>query len=448
MGLRSALGSAFNAAEAIISTAASTTIKGMSIVEDALDQAQLELKSLKRQRAQELTAEFKRILSENPTLKEDLTGSRQHLHIHNPAMGGYFSKNMSKNILDYMTIPAVEKGLVMPYIIAEAGVNHEGSMELARRLIREAKAGGADAIKFQTYRADTLASKDSPAYWDTSKEPTKSQYELFKKHDTFWKNEFEQLKRACDDEGIAFMSTPFDMESARFLAPLMDVFKISSSDITNRPFIEFLCDFGKPVLLSTGASDLHEVAEAVEWITDKGVPLCLLHCVLNYPTMDENAALGMIRGLRLRFPDLAIGYSDHTLPDDMHILTWATLLGARVLEKHFTFDKTLPGNDHYHAMDKKDLAAFIENMKKLLTCVGDYDVRALPSEAPARRNARRSLVAARSIAKGTALSREDLTWKRPAHGISPRCIDEVLGMVARDNIPEDTVLQWTHLDRA
>ncbi len=353
-----------------------------------------------------------------------------------------------KNILDYMTAPVVDRRIPMPYVIAEAGVNHEGSMELARRLIREAREGGADAIKFQTYRAGTLASKDSPAYWDTNKEPTKSQYELFRKHDSFWKNEFEQLKRACDDEGIAFMSTPFDVESARFLEPLMDVFKISSSDITNKPFVEYLCSFGKPVLLSTGASDLHEVAEAVEWVQDKGNILALMHCVLNYPTIDENAALGMITGLKRHFPDLVIGYSDHTLPADMHILTWAVLLGARILEKHFTFDKTLPGNDHYHAMDKDDLSRFLAGMEQLTTCVGDFDVRALASEALARSNARRSLVAARAITKGSPVTRDDLTWKRPAHGISPRCIDTVLGMRARHDIAGDTVLQWDHLERA
>ena len=160
-----------------------------------------------------------------------------------------------------------------PYVIAEAGVNHEGSMDIARRLIDEAALGGADAIKFQTYKAGTLASKHSPAYWDTTKEPTPSQYELFKKHDSFWKNEFENLKKHCDQAGIAFMSTPFDVESAKFLNDMMDVFKISSSDLTNRPFIEFMCDFKKPIIMSTGAASLAEIAEAVSWIEAKGNPL-------------------------------------------------------------------------------------------------------------------------------------------------------------------------------
>lgn len=335
-----------------------------------------------------------------------------------------------------------ETRIPMPYVIAEAGVNHEGSMDIAKRLIDEAAEGGADAIKFQTYKAETLASKDSPAYWDTSKEPTPSQYELFKKHDGFWKNECEQLKKHCDAAGIAFLSTPFDVESAHFLNDLMDIYKISSSDITNKPFIRELCSFGKPIILSTGAADLHEIAEAVSWIEACGNKLALLHCVLNYPTADENAALGMIPALKQAFPQYTIGYSDHTLPDDMHILVTATLLGARVLEKHFTHDKTLPGNDHYHAMDKHDLKHFRERMGAILASVGEMRLRALPDEAPARQHARRSLVSARAIAKGQVITAEDLTWKRPAHGISPRNYDEVLGMKARHDLPEDTVLAW------
>ena len=337
---------------------------------------------------------------------------------------------------------------VMPYIIAEAGVNHEGKMDLARRLIDEAKEGGADAIKFQTYKAETLASKDSPAYWDTRKEPTQSQYALFKKHDSFWKKEFEELKRYCDETGITFLSTPFDVESAAFLNDLMDVFKISSSDITNKPFIRILCSYQKPILLSTGASHLHEIAEAVEWIEEAGNPLALLHCVLNYPTADANAALGQILALRQHFPDHPIGYSDHTLPADMHILRTATLLGACILEKHFTHDKTLPGNDHYHAMDKDDLKRFRNSMQEVLLAIGECKIHALPSEEPARQHARRSLVTARALPKGHRLEASDLTWKRPAHGISPRFFDEVLGLVTRTAIDEDHVLTWGDLERA
>ena len=329
-----------------------------------------------------------------------------------------------------------------PFIIAEAGVNHEGDMELARRLIDEAREGGADAIKFQTYKAETIASKDSPSYWDLSKEPTDSQYRLFKKYDKFWKSEFEALKRYCDEAGIEFMSTPFDTESARFLNDLMDVYKISSSDLNNKPFIEFLCGFGKPIILSTGAAYMHEVDEAVGWIQDKGNSLALLHCILNYPTDDANANLAMIHTLRRRYSELPIGYSDHTLPKDMKTLEVATLLGATIIEKHFTHDKTLPGNDHYHAMDKKDLLHFHSRMDVLFTLLGNARKRPLESERLSRANARRSLVAVCNIPAGAIIKAEYLTWKRPAHGINPRDMDKLVGRTAACDIVEDTVLQW------
>lgn len=330
---------------------------------------------------------------------------------------------------------------VMPYVIAEAGVNHECDMNLARRLIDEAAEGGADAIKFQTYKADTIASKDSPYYWDLSKEPTRSQHELFTRYDKFWKKEYELLKTYCDNAGIEFMSTPFDVESAIFLNDLMGVYKISSSDITNKPFIEFMCSFGKPIILSTGASNIDEIENAVSWINAYGNELCLMHCVLNYPTMDKNAHLGMLLDLQTKWPDTVCGYSDHTLPHDMKTLEIAALLGAKILEKHFTYDKTKQGNDHYHAMDKQDLIYFHNSMRRNFELIGSTNKYALPSEAPARQNARRSLVAATNIAAGTIITKEQLTWKRPAHGISPQFIENVIGKRAAVDIAEDTVLK-------
>ena len=331
-----------------------------------------------------------------------------------------------------------------PYIIAEAGVNHEGSMGLAKRLIEEAKEGGADAIKFQTYKAETIACRDSPSYWDHGKEPTTNQFQLFKKYDKFWKTEFEALKRHCDEVDIEFISTPFDVESAKFLNALMDVFKISSSDITNKPFIEYICQFGKPVILSTGASYLYEIQEAASWIEKTGNPLALLHCVLNYPTPDENANLGMILDLKRKFPDKIIGYSDHTLPKNMKTVEVAAMLGAAIIEKHFTHDKTLLGNDHYHAMHKEDLKLFRQNIDRLFMLLGEFKVTALKDEAPAREHARRSLVAKRTINKDKVIEYADLTWKRPAHGISPKHIDEVVGKKAIANIDKDTILQWNY----
>ncbi|MGB0165826.1 MAG: N-acetylneuraminate synthase family protein [Luteibaculum sp.] len=337
------------------------------------------------------------------------------------------------------------KDITKPYMIAEAGVNHEGSMDLAKRLIDEAAEGGADAIKFQTYKAETIASKDSPYYWDLTKESTRSQFELFKKYDKFWKSEYEKLKLYCDQVGIEFMSTAFDAESARFLNDLQNVFKISSSDITNLPFIKLQSSFGKPIILSTGASHLWEIQEAVNVIEESGNHLCLMHCVLNYPTPNPNAHLGMIWGLRDKFPEHLIGYSDHTLPQEMEVVKTAALLGAQVIEKHFTHDKSLPGNDHYHAMDKEDLKVFWKKWEQTSELLGSFKIKALKEESTARQNARRSLVAAKAIKSGSVISESDLTWKRPAHGISPRDLELVVGKTAAQDIEEDAVMKWQML---
>lgn len=329
-----------------------------------------------------------------------------------------------------------------PYIIAEAGVNHEGDIELAKRLIDEAAAGGAHAIKFQTYKAEKLASLDSPSYWDLNEEPTTNQVELFKKYDKFWKEDYEKLKVECDKRGIEFMSTPFDVDSADFLNDLMPVFKISSSDITNFPFIKYMCRFNKPILLSTGASKIWEIQQAVEVIKEFGNDLCLLHCILNYPTLTENANLGMILSQKIKFPDLIPGYSDHTMPGNMEVLKTAALLGAVILEKHFTFDKSLPGNDHYHAMDKDDLKYFFKDMDRIFLMLGAFEKKPIETENDAIKNARRSLVMKRKISEGETITYDHLTWKRPASGISPKFIDEVIGKKAVKDIEEDSVLKW------
>ncbi|WDE98197.1 N-acetylneuraminate synthase family protein [Lentisphaera profundi] len=333
-----------------------------------------------------------------------------------------------------------------PYIIAEAGVNHEGSIDLAKRLIEEAKEGGAHAIKFQTYKAETIASKDSPYYWDLNSEPTTSQYELFKKYDSFWKEEYGQLKEHCDKFDIEFMSTAFDAESAIFLNELMNVFKISSSDLTNLPFIELQCSFNKPVLLSTGAAYKWEIMQALESIHKYKNPTCLFHCILNYPTPNKNANLAMIRDLKQTFPNVVPGYSDHTLPGDMSNLVYSALLGAQIIEKHFTHDKTLPGNDHYHAMDKEDLKHFWTKWNEVEELLGHSEITALDVENSARQNARRSLVTSRYIKAGTMITEADLTWKRPASGISPKYISDVIGSRVLKDIPEDSVMKWSMLE--
>lgn len=354
-----------------------------------------------------------------------------------------------RRLADVISHPRKMEGAIeKPFIIAEAGVNHEGSLDTAYHLIDCAKEGGADAIKFQTYRAASLASKDSPAYWDQTKEATSSQYQLFKKYEGFWKPEFEKLKERCDNNDIEFLSTPFDVDAAKFLNDLMDVFKISSSDITNKPFVEHICSYSKPILLSTGASSDAEVSEAVSWIKTGGIPLSLMHCVLNYPTNDRDANLNMIKGLKAKYPDTAVGYSDHTMPGKMTNLMIATMLGAEVLEKHFTHDKSLPGNDHYHAMDRQDLDSFCRELSRSIQILGAASKKVLESEEPARQHARRSLVAAVNIPVGTKISCDHLTWKRPGAGISPREIDDVIGCYAAQDIAEDELIEWSQLKNA
>ena len=335
----------------------------------------------------------------------------------------------------------------IPAIIAEAGVNHECSIEIAKTLIREAAEGGADAIKFQTYRAHTLASKNSPSYWDRKKEPTKSQHELFSKYDKFWKKEFEILKKECDKENIEFLSTPFDSEAAEFLNDLMNVYKISSSDLTNHPFIDHICSFNKPIILSTGASHLWEIQETVDLIEKKQNPLCLMHCVLNYPTEDQSASLGKIIGLKNKFPDHQIGYSDHTLPlNDLESVFISYLLGAKIIEKHFTHDKSLPGNDHYHAMDKYDLRKIRNRFENARTLLGhSKEIKISNNQDQARKNARRSLVLKNKMSKNQIFSSKNLTWKRPGTGISPKFINEIIGKKALRNIQKDELLSWSDI---
>jgi len=337
-----------------------------------------------------------------------------------------------------------------PYVIAEIGVNHEGDMDTALRLIDLAKEGGADAAKFQTYKADKIASKYSPAYWDTNAEPTTSQRELFEKYDAFGPDDYAALADYCSSVGIDFASTPFDSEAVDFLDPMMTYFKVASADLTNTPMLRQVAGKGKPVLLSTGASSLSEIDTAVNELYTHGCgDLYVLQCTLNYPCPNENANLNMIDGLARTYPNLGIGYSDHTHPDpDMMILTAAWLKGATILEKHFTHDKSLPGNDHYHAMNVDDLKKFRANVSMLIDTLGSDFKHPLPSEAPAREHARRSIVLARDVAHSDIITEDDLTYKRPGQGISPLHWDDVIGMRAARNLQEDEVLQWSDLSRA
>ena len=300
-----------------------------------------------------------------------------------------------------------------PYLIAEMGVNFYDTakslniepIEAAKLYIDKAAEAGVDCAKFQSYKANTIVSKNSPAYWDTTKEPTKTQYELFLKHDSFGEKEYRELCDYTHEKGLDFTSTPFDYASVDYLEDMVDFYKISSSDLSNIPFIRYIGSKGKPVYISVGAAYLSEVDEAIRNLKEVGCKeIVIFHCVLSYPTDPKDANLRVIETLKKNFPDVKVGFSDHVAPDEgMITLATAYLLGAEVIEKHFTLDKTLPGNDHYHAGDPEDFRKAIANFKLIDSILGSAEKTVLDCELVPRREARRSLVLTRDMKKGEVI---------------------------------------------
>ncbi len=339
-----------------------------------------------------------------------------------------------------------------PYLIAEMGVNFYDTakqmnitpLEAAKLYIDKAAEAGIDCAKFQSYKANTIVSKNSPAYWDTTKEATKTQYELFQKFDSFGEKEYRELCEYTHSKGMDFTSTPFDYASADYLYDMVDFYKISSSDLSNIPFIKHIGKKGKPVYMSVGASYLSEVDEAVRALKEVGCKdIVIFHCVLSYPTDPKNANLRIIETLKKDFPDVRVGFSDHVAPDEtMMTLATAYLLGAEVIEKHFTLDKTLPGNDHYHAGDPSDFKKAIENFKWIDNVLGSPKKTVLDCELVPRREARRSLVLTRDMKAGDVIKESDLMPKRPGTGISPKFADIVIGRSVKEDLKEDTILTW------
>lgn len=338
-----------------------------------------------------------------------------------------------------------------PYLIAEMGVNFYDTakvlgvtpLEAAKIYIDEA-AAGIDCAKFQSYKAETIAAKNSPSYWDLSENPVTSQYELFKGFDHFDREDYQELCDHAHEKGMDFTSTPFDYASADYLEPMVDFYKISSSDCSNLPFIRHIAKKGKAVMLACGASYLSEVDEALRVLRDAGCDdITLMHCVLSYPAKPNDANLRVIETLRGDFPGVRIGYSDHVAPDPtMQTLSTAYLLGAEVIEKHFTLDKTLRGNDHFHAGDPEDFRVAIANFAWIDQVLGSREKTVLDCERVPREQARRSLVLTRSMKSGEVIREGDLTSKRPGTGIGPKYLDVVLGRALKMDLDEDTVLTW------
>jgi N-acetylneuraminate synthase len=331
------------------------------------------------------------------------------------------------------------------FVIAEAGVNHNGEIDQALRLIDAAAEAGADACKFQTFSADRLVTRhaDKAAYQKETTGAGESQHAMLKRLELS-PADHERLLAHATARGLTFLSTPFDPESLDLLVTLgVPAIKIGSGEITNLPLLELAARAGKPIILSTGMSYLGEVERAVRAIQAQGeVPLVLLHCVSSYPARPADVNLRAMATLQQAF-GLPVGYSDHTL--GIAVTIAAIALGACVIEKHFTLDRTLPGPDHRASLEPAELAAMVRAARDVEAALGDGQKRPTPGEMDTIRVARKSIVSSVEIPAGTTITARMLAIKRPGTGISPAEMDRVIGRVARTSIPADTVVEWEML---
>lgn len=319
------------------------------------------------------------------------------------------------------------------FVIAEAGVNHNGDLARALEMIDVAAEAGADAIKFQTFRAALVAAAAAPMAEYQKVTGAKSQLDMLRELELD-RDAHVALAAHAASRGIAFLSTPFDDPSADMLAELgMAAFKIASGEVTNTPFLARIAAFGRPMIVSTGMADLAEVAQAVSCLQANGAPpFALLHCVSLYPAPAAAANLRAMETLRAKF-GVPIGYSDHTL--GMHIALAAVGLGAEILEKHFTLSRTLPGPDHAASLEPDELRQMIRELREIESALGDGIKAPNPLEAEMIRVARRSLVAAREIGKGQTLTATDFVALRPGGGVEPARLSGLVGRAAPEALP-------------
>lgn len=325
-------------------------------------------------------------------------------------------------------------------IIAEAGVNHNGDINLARQLVDKAKAAGADIIKFQTFNLDSIVSKfaEMADYQKNNIGKIETQKEMLKKINLSYEA-FSELYNYCKQGGIRFLSTPFDIESIHFLNNKVPFWKIPSGEVTNYPYLVEIAKTGKPVIMSTGMCELQEIDEAIEVLKNNGTTdITLLHCNTQYPTPYKDVNLRAMETLRDRYK-VKIGYSDHT--NGIEVPIAAVALGAEVIEKHFTLDKNLPGPDHKASLEPYELAAMVSSIRNIEEALGSPNKTVSDSERENIAVARKSIVAAKSIKKGEILSENNITTKRPGTGLSPMCWNSVIGKIAIRDFQEDEEIE-------
>lgn len=326
-------------------------------------------------------------------------------------------------------------------VIAEAGVNHNGSLELAMQMVDAAKRAGADIIKFQTAKPEALISKyaEKAAYQKENTGEDESQLDMVRKIMLSYE-QFIPLKRYCEQREIKFLSTPFDLDSIDFLGELgCDIWKIPSGEITNLPYLEKIARTHKPVIMSTGMATMDEVQDAMKVLKDAGAgEVTLLHCTTQYPTPFEDVNLKAMITLRDQF-DCAVGYSDHT--KGIAIPIAATAMGATVIEKHFTLDRTMEGPDHKASLEPDELTEMVTAIRQVEKALGDGQKKPALSETENKTVARKSIIAARNIKKGELYTEENLTTKRPGNGISPMRWYEYIGKTAKRDYAEDELIE-------
>lgn len=330
------------------------------------------------------------------------------------------------------------------FIIAEAGVNHNGSLRMAKKLVDAAKATGADAVKFQTYCTEELVTPTAPkADYQRRRVPVLSQYQMLKRYELTEKD-FVSLKAYCVRKKIIFLSSPFDLSSARLLKRLGAVaFKLGSGELTNAPLIREIAGYQKPLVLSTGMATFMEVKQAVGWFyAAGGRQLALLHCTSNYPARCTDVNLAAMETLRKAFR-VPIGYSDHTLGYEISL--GAVAQGASVLEKHLTLDKGLSGPDHQASLNPAEFRSMVQKVRNLEIARGNGVKKPTDSELPVMRMARKSVVSLCDISRGSRIGAGMLGIKRPGTGIPPNDLKKVIGRVAKRGIHQGRVIAWEDL---
>jgi N,N'-diacetyllegionaminate synthase len=333
------------------------------------------------------------------------------------------------------------------FTIAEAGANHDGSLEKALKLIDAAKESNVNSIKFQTYKASKLTTKSAPKYWDDGKHE-ETQFDVFSKLDGLTNDNWNEIFEYAKKKDIMCFSTPFDNDSVDLLYSLdVPAFKIASADITDIPLIEFIASKQLPIFISTGMASDDEITEAVDSIKNQGNnDIIILHCITSYPTNFEDANLSMIRSLKNQFPNHVIGFSDHTLGTTAALCS--TFYGSKCIEKHFTYDKKLSTSpDHRLSLDVNDFQKLISELRISEVSVGSDTRNSFNSESEAVKYARRSLVSKIKIPKESIITESMLEIKRPGTGIPPKFFSKIIGSIAKVDIDEDTTLQWDHIQQ-